>query len=94
MTVVGAKISKTVKFVPVVYKVTFSESGLPAGTRWWVNLTNGQSFNSSKTSVSFNESNGSYDYSLGSANEAYKSASGNFAVDGAKVTEKVKFSRT
>ncbi len=43
--------------------VTFSESGLPAGTSWSVTL-GGNLQSSTGTSISFNESNGTYSYTV------------------------------
>jgi hypothetical protein len=45
------------------YAVTFSESGLPAGTQWAVNLS-GISRSSTTSVVSFSMNNGSYTYAI------------------------------
>ncbi|MGC9074098.1 MAG: hypothetical protein ACP5H0_08090, partial [Caldisericum sp.] len=39
------------------YTITFTESGLPAGTKWYVNLSNGQSFSSTTNTITFSEPN-------------------------------------
>jgi len=90
-TVSGANVFKRVVFSLVTYKVSFSETGLPSGTKWWVNLSNGQSFGSNQTSIAFVESNGSYHYTLASANGAYTSGGSTFTVSGAGVKLKVVF---
>jgi len=46
------------------YKVTFTESGLPSGTNWWVTM-NGQNISGTSSSLVFYESNGSYTYVVG-----------------------------
>ncbi|MEM3489441.1 MAG: hypothetical protein QXO75_07300, partial [Nitrososphaerota archaeon] len=46
---------------PTEYSVTFTESGLPAGTSWSVTL-NGVTLSSSSNSIVFSEPNGSYSY--------------------------------
>jgi YVTN family beta-propeller protein len=90
-TVDGKKVSKTLKFTLVTYQVTFTEFGLPSGTKWWVNLTNGQSFDSTAASISFNESNGSYSFKTSAAAKGYKGPSGKFTIDGAKLSKTVRF---
>jgi hypothetical protein len=74
------------------YPVTFSESGLPPGTPWWVNLTNGESFESAGNSTTFGEPNGSYHYALSADNGTYASPGGSFQVAGNAVSEQVVFS--
>ncbi|MGC8709927.1 MAG: hypothetical protein ACP5RL_06515, partial [Thermoplasmata archaeon] len=37
------------------YGVTFSETGLPSGSIWYINLTNGQFFSLSGSSITFYE---------------------------------------
>ncbi|MGC8689103.1 MAG: hypothetical protein ACP5UG_03565, partial [Thermoplasmata archaeon] len=57
-TVNGANVSVTINFYLVTFKITFTESGLPSGTLWFVNLSNGQSFKGNLTSITFSEPNG------------------------------------
>lgn len=90
-TVSGHPVSRRVDFHLVRYAVTFIESGLPAGTRWWLNLTNGQSFGSCRSSIGFLEANGTYSYSLASANPTYTASGGSFPVHGAKIAKKIRF---
>ena len=92
VTVSGLDVSVFVTFTVVTYTVTFTESGLPSGTRWYVNLTNGQSFTTTGTSTSFPEPNGSYTYSLGSADTSYSAPGGSFTVNGLPVSQSVTFS--
>ncbi len=93
VVVSGLDVNVPVTFTVVTYTVTFTESGLPSGTRWWVNLTNGQSFPSTSTSSSFPEPNSSYTYSLGSADTSYSAPGGSFTVNGGPVSQSVTFSR-
>ena len=76
------------------YNITFTESGLPAGTEWYVNLYNGQSYQSTANFISFSEPNGSYPYTVSSVNRVYAPAqyAGSFTVDGAPVSVSVTFS--
>ncbi len=73
--------------------VTFTESGLPAGTPWWVNLTFGPSFESTTANLSFVEPNGSYPYTVASGDLALgpQPASGELSVAGSAVTVLVTF---
>ena len=54
-----------VSVLPIpMYRVTFSESGLPSGTNWSVTM-NSQLLSSTTNSISFSEPNGSYTFSVG-----------------------------
>ena len=91
-TVNGAAVSESVTFV-LTYLVTFTESGLPAGTAWWVNLTNGVSLFSTGSLVSISELNGSYAYSVATADKTYRATGGPFVVNGAPLSLPVAFAR-
>lgn len=91
-TVNGAAVSESVTFV-LTYLVTFTESGLPAGTAWWVNLTNGVSLFSTGSLVSISELNGSYAYSVGTTDKTYRASGGPFVVNGAPLSLPVAFAR-
>ncbi|MCI4434872.1 MAG: S8/S53 family peptidase, partial [Thermoplasmata archaeon] len=54
-----------------LYTVTFTESGLPSGTMWYVNLSNGQSFSLTTNTITFNEPNGTYSYTIATVNKSY-----------------------
>ncbi len=75
------------------YQVTFTESGLPSGRKWYVNLTNGVSSSSITGSVYINVTNGTYTY-LVSVVGAYGPSppTGNFTVSGANVIRQVTYS--
>ncbi len=87
-----AALSELVTFSLVTYPVTFTESGLPSGTEWWVDLTDGQSFNTSSSSQSISEPNGTYNYTVATSNTSYSASGGSFAVDGAPGPISVTFS--
>ena len=77
------------------YSVTIVEIGLPSGTTWYVNLSNGiDSGPIAGTSYSFSLANGTYSYMITTKDKAYKPSpsSGSLAVDGASVSESVAFS--
>jgi hypothetical protein len=59
-------VNQLIRFsVTPMYSLTFTESGLPAGTSWHVTL-NGSTQASSTSTITFSEENGSYSYTLDS----------------------------
>ncbi len=95
LTVNGADISQTIHFMailpPVKYPVTFTESGLPAGTSWTVTL-NGSTSTSSNGTLVFSELNGTYSFTIGGAT-GYGATppSGTVQVKGAPVSQPIRF---
>ena len=86
-------IEPTLQFTQTTYSVMFTETGLPPGTEWWVNLTNGQSFSGTGTTINFSEPNGTYLYAIAAAGNVYQGPGGGFSVAGKPVTQPVAFSR-
>jgi hypothetical protein len=78
----------------VTYPVVFQESGLPLGTKWYVNLTNGQSHPYIGSLNLFYEPNGTYTFTIASANKIYapSPSSGTFVVNGQEVSLVIYFS--
>ncbi|MCL5437557.1 MAG: PEGA domain-containing protein, partial [Candidatus Thermoplasmatota archaeon] len=74
-----------------LYSVAFTETGLPSGTEWFVNLSNGQSFNSSATTITFNEVNGTYSFSIATTNKSWSSGGSSFTVNGSSASQSVTF---
>ena len=93
-TVNGAPLSESITFSLVTYSVTFTESGLPSSTKWYVNLTNGQTFSSISSAVSFTEPNGTYTFDIATPDKLYSPnpSTNSFAVNGATVAESISFS--
>ena len=98
-TVNGSSLSKSISFSEVLYSITFTESGLPSGASWYVNITeyNGTIYHSGLISTSyysFSLTNGSYSYTIDSANKIYTPSpiSSTFSVDGAPVPLSITFS--
>jgi hypothetical protein len=90
----GAGQTVSITFSPVGpgdYKVTFTESGLPSGTTWSVNLAS-TTLSSNTTQIAFTEKNNTYAYSIGSV-PSYTAtpSSGNVTVQGAAVGVTVTF---
>ncbi len=75
------------------YQVTFTEAGLPAGTSWYVNLSNGiDSGAITGASYSFLLANGTYSYSIGSVSGYTASpASGSITFNGKNVSQSITF---
>ena len=77
------------------YSVKFTESGLPSGNSWYVNLTNGQSFSSTTSTMSFSEPNGTYSYTIGNVSGYTASpSSGSITVSGSNATKTITFTVT
>lgn len=74
------------------FTVNWTESGLPSGTEWGVNLSDGSSVNSTTPTVSYAEPNGSYSYTVGTADTRYAARGGAFSVGGHAVSQAVTFS--
>jgi hypothetical protein len=99
VVVSGAPVTKTVAFTASgpgrapTYAVTFTESGLTAGTSWSVTL-NGSSNSSSSDTIGFAEVNGSYAFQVGSVSGYTASpSSGTLTVNGAAAAEGITFTR-
>ena len=96
VTVNGATVSKSVAFSEIKYTVTFTESGLPSGTTWYVNLSNGVDSGAITGSLySFSLTNGTYSYTIATSDKTYQPSpsSGSLTVNGAPVFEYVTFSK-
>lgn len=91
-SVKGASKNISIQFIPVQYSVNFNASGLPGGTEWWVNFTNGKSYNGLAYSITIFEVNGTYTFTIATSDKSYKANGGNLTVNGANLTEQVIFS--
>ncbi|MFZ1024141.1 MAG: hypothetical protein WAN87_08395 [Thermoplasmata archaeon] len=76
------------------WNVTLSESGLPLGTNWSVQLTNGPTISSNGSALSFFEPNGSYSFTATPTNPAFASIRGSFTVNGTDVSQTLTFALT
>ena len=93
VTVNGAAVTEpTLAFIQVTYAVTFTETGLPTGTEWYLNITGGSSFTSTNTAITFAQPNGTYSFTVETAaNYVATSASGTLTVAGARLSESITF---
>ena len=89
----GANLSVTLTFkaIPVLYSVTFSESGLPTGRAWSVTIRNTTYFRSTPNLI-FPEYDGTYGFRVTNVTGfTTHPASGSFSVDGANVSVELDF---
>ena len=91
-TVKGGPVSQSITFSEVTYSVTFTESGLPPGTTWYVTL-NGTMKSSLNNTIIFSEVNGSYSYNIQSIS-GYRTTnySGSITVNGNSINENIVWS--
>ena len=75
------------------YPVTFTETSLPSGTAWYVNITGGASHSSTTSTITFNEPNGTYSYTVATGDKKYvpNPVSGTFTVNWQNLTERIMF---
>jgi len=75
------------------YLVNFTESGLPDGTGWWVNISGGPSTFSTSDRATLSEGNGSYSYTIATTDRTYRGPGGSFTVAGPGAAEGIVFAR-
>jgi hypothetical protein len=87
----GSTGTQYVAFSPITFSVVFTETGLPSDTLWYLNLTNGQSFFSTTSTIALTEPNGTYYYELASIDGIYSGNVGTFVVNGTSIDVPVVF---
>ncbi|MGB7124174.1 MAG: hypothetical protein WBE40_04875 [Thermoplasmata archaeon] len=101
-TVAGAPLAESVPFTfagtppPPEFSVVFTESGLPNGATWYLNLTGGSGQSatvsgSTGTQLTFTLSNGSYTYSAATSWRNWTAHGGTFAITGSGTSLTVPF---
>jgi len=91
VTIDGSSSIRMISFSPAKdYNVTFIEKGLKSGMKWYLNLTNGQSENSTSTSITYEMPNGTYSY-YDSAGIEYSTSYGQVQVAGKDINETLNF---
>ena len=91
VTVRGSSQSVAITFTPFTYALTFTETGLPAGTSWAVTL-DGSIKDSTTAMITFREPNGSYAFTVGSVSGYTANPSSSYAkVTGAAVSQSISF---
>ena len=99
LTISGANLTQSIIFTG--YTTTFTESGLPSGDTWYVNLSDQSGLSESSTgqkligktsSLTTHEPNGTYTFTYQTSDKSrYKGGTGSFTVNGASITEDVTF---
>ncbi|MCL4447800.1 MAG: hypothetical protein M1556_01255 [Candidatus Thermoplasmatota archaeon] len=94
LTVSGSSVPESISFSLVTYSVTFTESGLPSGTEWYLNVSGQSSLSSATSTISSQFPNSSYSYSIATGNKEYSpsTSSGSFTVNGSPYSDSVTFS--
>lgn len=83
VNVTGQALDLSITFEQIKYVVQFVGLGLPSGTVWYVNLSNGESFSSSGPNILFYLPNGTYSYSVNNVSDFNSTPStGSFTVSG------------
>ena len=90
-TVKGAAQSVSVSFTPLTFTVTFTETGLPSGTTWYINLSDGKSLSSTNSTITVSLTNGTYNYTASSS--GYKQKTGSITLNDNSVTVTVAFEK-
>jgi hypothetical protein len=91
----GSSLSVNVSYKPVVYAVTFSESGLPANVPWYVNVS-GETTSGAILSTTFSESlqNGSYVFATTTSDLNYAAHyTSTFTVSGSNLSINITFNQ-
>ncbi len=85
-------VAQTLSWTQVTYLVTLTESGLPVGTGWSVNISGNLSAYSTNSTLTLHESNGTYAFSPTSSLPTYTSSGGYFTVNDMAISQDVLFS--
>lgn len=99
VTVAGQPVTQAIVFTKAApeYSVTFTESGLPSGSTWYVNISGGAKLattvsGASGTTASVDLANGSYSYTASTSNTGYTTpGAGDLTVSGAALNVPVPF---
>ena len=89
----GKNIQISVVFVPVTYNISVSETGLPSGDVWYLNLTAGGSYASLSLSLILSLQNGTYHFDVASGDKRYEAyaLTGTFVVSGKPISLNIAF---
>ena len=93
MIVNGSSLTIKISFSPILFRMSFVESGLPKGSSWSVNLTGAYQKNSTNDTVIFDVANGTYDFTIAnSSGYASYPSQGSVDVNGKSTLNYVTFS--
>ena len=93
MVVNGSSLTIKISFNPILFGMSFVESGLPKGSSWSVNLIGAYEKNSTNDTVIFDVTNGTYDFTIAtSSGYASSPSQGSVTVNGKPTLKNVTFS--
>lgn len=82
-----------IAFLPILYNITFQESGLPAGSSWYVTLNGRGTLSSTNSTITFEVTNQTYGYLIPrTGGYAPANSTGSVTVSGGDVVVNVSFS--
>jgi subtilase family serine protease len=90
----GKSITVNIEFTQIYFTAKFTESGLPSGEAWYVNLSNGDHGSSvSPGSISFTLQDGVYSYTVSTSDSSYvpSTSSGSIDVSNSNINEHITF---
>ncbi len=91
LTISGATVSTAISFMPILYPVTFTPSGLAPGAKWYLSVA-GHSLNATApSSILLSLANGSYSASYSAPDYTVTPASTEVDVSGGPVTVSIPF---
>lgn len=91
ITVNGIGLTREVTFSKAMdYRISFTETGLESGFLWYLNLTNGQSENSTSPTIVYEMPNGTFGY-YDSAGPGYSTVRGQVEVHGSDMNISLNF---
>ena len=93
LTVNGSPQTISVTFVYSAFNVTVTESGLSAGTEWYMNVSNGLQLHSNLSSISFLIKNGTYSFEITAHGYVANISSGTFTINGTRYNFSVSFTQ-
>jgi hypothetical protein len=91
LSISGAPVNIKVKFTQIKYVLNVFQSGLPAGTLWYLNISSTEYNFSESDSLIIQLPNGTYHYSYSTPDSIYSGGSGSFRVYGSNITITVDF---
>jgi YVTN family beta-propeller protein len=89
----GTEVVRSFYWWQTTYLGVMNESGLPAFTWWWINISGGNPISTANRSTSFTEPNGTYTYTASAVNKNFSAPGGTFSINGSRIFEAVHFSQ-
>ncbi|MCW6168960.1 MAG: thermopsin [Thermoplasmatales archaeon] len=89
----GTAVTVSITFSEVTYFIIFTESNLPSGSTWYVNITGHDSGPITASTYTLSLPNGTYSYTVSTSDHTYgpSSSSGSVAVAGSTASKSVSF---